>query len=92
MAEATSECSKCGKPRDTTGYPLWCLSCRAKNKREYEATKKEMSETRGYATGITAMRYYLAEQFRRYGSAGSFTGNEIAETIMRVKGPPNAEV
>jgi hypothetical protein len=45
-----------------------------------------MTESRGYATGVTAMRHYLAANFRQYGSAG-FTGIEIADTIMRVKGP-----
>lgn len=79
-------CTKCEAPRDTTGYPLWCTKCRTKHKREYEATKREMTESRGYATGVTAMRRYLAERFRQYGS-GSFTGYEIAATILNVKGP-----
>lgn len=80
-------CSKCNKELDTTGYPLWCKSCRAANKREYEATKKEMQESRGYAAGVAAMRAYLADNFARYGSAGSFNGNEIAHTIRTVPGP-----
>jgi hypothetical protein len=86
MAEITGECTRCGGQRTTSGYPLWCHACQAKRKREYEATKKEMSETRGFAAGVTAMRHYLAGHFRQYGPAG-FTGTEIAATIMTVKGP-----
>lgn len=80
-------CTKCESDLDTTGYPLWCKACRAKHKREYEATRKEMTESRGFAAGVTAMREYLAVNFRQYGTAGSFTGLEIAQTIMSVRGP-----
>lgn len=86
MAEPTV-CSKCDGALDTEGYPRWCKKCRAAHRREYEATKKEMSESRGFAAGMSAMREYLATNFRQYGSAGSFTGYEIADTIMRAKGP-----
>lgn len=79
-------CSKCDGSLDTSGTPHWCKACRAKYKREYDATVKEMTESRGYAAGVTAMRTYLAENFRQYGSAG-FSGSEIADTIMQVKGP-----
>ena len=84
---ASKKCTKCDGPLDTTSYPLWCLKCRAAHRREYEATKKEMSESRGFAAGMNAMREYLARNFRQYGSAGSFTGYEIADTILRAKGP-----
>ncbi len=87
VSSPVSTCSKCDKALDTTGYPLWCRSCRAANKREYENTRREMQESRGYAAGVTAMRHYLAENFRRYGTAGSFSGVEIAATIMQVRGP-----
>lgn len=80
-------CSKCEGALDTTGYPLWCKSCRAKNKREYEATKKQMQETRGYAAGVSAMRAYLAAQFLKFGTAGSFSGVEISRIIEHCKGP-----
>lgn len=87
MAESETLCSKCSGELDTTGYPKWCKACRASNKRDYEATKKEMAESRGFAAGVSAMRTYLAENFQQYGSSGSFTGMEIAATIMQVKGP-----
>jgi hypothetical protein len=45
-----------------------------------------MSESRGYAAGITAMRSYLADQFNRLGS-GAFTGHEISKLIQQAKGP-----
>lgn len=80
-------CSKCEGLLDTSGYPLWCRKCRAGNKREYEATKKEMQESRGYAAGISAMREYLAAKFREYGTQGSFTGIEVAHYITQSQGP-----
>jgi hypothetical protein len=85
--EMAPTCSKCSAPLDTTGYPLWCLACRAKHKREYEATKKEMTESRSFAAGCTAMREYLAKRFAEYGAAGSFSGAEVAGYIMQAKGP-----
>jgi hypothetical protein len=84
---AQANCSRCNGDLDTTGYPLWCKSCRAAHKREYEATKKEMQESRGFAAGQNAMRHYLAQQFDRYGSQGSFTGMEIARIILQSRGP-----
>lgn len=83
----TEPCSKCNSPLDTTGYPKWCKSCRAAHKREYEATKKEMQESRGFAAGQSAMRSYLVQQFARYGTQGAFTGYEIARMIQNCKGP-----
>lgn len=80
-------CSKCENSLDTTGSPKWCRACRAKYKREYDATVKDMTESRGFCAGITAMRQYLAERFRSYGTQGAFTGSEIAGIIMQAKGP-----
>jgi len=80
-------CSKCGNALDTTGSPKWCRACRAKYKREYDATVKEMTESRGFAAGCTAMREYLAKRFSEYGAAGSFSGIEIAKIIAQAKGP-----
>lgn len=88
--ERASACSKCESELDTIGFPLWCKSCRAKYKREYEATKKQMFESRGFAAGMTTMRHYLAQNFQQYGTAGSFTGAEIAAIIARVKDPASA--
>ncbi len=78
---------RCNNPLDTTGYPLWCKACRATNKRETEATKKEMTESRGYAAGVSAMRDYLAMKFGEYGAQGGFSGTEIAHYIRQSKGP-----
>jgi len=46
-----------------------------------------MTESRGFAAGCTAMRLYLAENFAKYGTAGSFAGSEIAAIIRTVPGP-----
>lgn len=83
----TMQCSKCDGVLDTTGTPKWCRACRAKYKREYEATVKEMTESRGYAAGVSAMRDYLAQNFAKYGSCGSFSGYEISQTIKSVRFP-----
>jgi hypothetical protein len=79
-------CSKCDGALDTEGYPKWCKACRAKHRREYESTRKEMSESRGYAAGVSAMRLHLAGHFERLG-AGSFAGYEIAALIRQARGP-----
>jgi hypothetical protein len=46
-----------------------------------------MQETRGYAAGVSAMRAYLAAQFLKFGTAGSFSGVEISTIITGCKGP-----
>jgi hypothetical protein len=46
-----------------------------------------MQESRGYAAGISAMREYLAVRFADYGTAGSFTGIEVARIISGSLGP-----
>ena len=80
------ECSRCEGPLDTTGYPLWCKKCQSAYRREYQATRKQMSESRGFCAGVTAMRNFLAKQFAQYG-AGSFSGTEIAALILQSKDP-----
>jgi hypothetical protein len=84
---AERPCSKCAGELDTAGYPLWCKKCRAANKREYEATKKEMQESRGYAAGVSAMRDYLVKQFAGFGGSGDFSGNDVAKMIQTCRGP-----
>lgn len=85
MPENT-KCSKCSSELDTSGYPQWCKVCRAKYKREYDETKAKLTESRGYAAGISAMRAFLYTRFDRLGS-GSFSGREIADIIARTPGP-----
>ena len=76
----TAICSKCEAALDTTGYPKWCKACRATHKREYEATKKEMSETRGFAAGAAAMKAAIANRVAALGN-GKFSGLQIASWI-----------
>lgn len=83
-------CSRCKGELDTTGSPRWCKKCRNDYQQDYQATRKAMTEGKGFAAGVQAMRQYLAENFRRYGSQGAFTGDEIAQTIINVKGPSPA--
>ena len=75
-------CSKCEKALDTEGYPKWCKACRAKYRREYEATKEEMNETRGYAAGCSAMRAFLAQYFMQWPNA-HISGTEISAMVQK---------
>jgi hypothetical protein len=79
-------CSKCEAVLDTEGYPKWCKKCRATHRREYEATKKEMGETRGYAAGCSAMRDFMATYFQQFGNV-KFSGIE-ASIMARKAGLP----
>ena len=81
------QCSKCQGPLDGAAGQNWCKACRAKYQREYEATRKQMTESHGFQAGVTAMRQYLVQRFSQYGTAGSFSGQEIAATIAQCKGP-----
>lgn len=58
MAE-TRNCSRCDNALDTEGYPRWCSSCRKAYKREYDQTRKEMGEGKGFLAGAEAMRLSL---------------------------------
>lgn len=75
-------CSKCEEPLDTTGYPKWCKSCRAKHRREYEEVRKKLT----FGEGIAAMRELMADEFDRLGS-GKFSGYECADLIRQAPGP-----
>ncbi len=79
-------CSKCEKALDTEGYPKWCKACRAKYRREYEATKEEMTETRGYAAGCSAMRDFMAGYFQQFGNV-KLSGFEVS-VMARKAGLP----
>jgi hypothetical protein len=84
---AEVNCAKCGNSCEPGSSRGWCKPCNAEYQRGYEKTKKEMTESRGYAAGVSAMRDYLIKNFAQYGSSGHFTGYEIADIIHRVKGP-----
>jgi len=83
----TAECSKCEGVLDTTAYPRWCRKCRAEHKREYERTKKEMSETRGFAAGASAMQAALAARVSSLGN-GKFSGLQLSRWIRSFKLDP----
>jgi hypothetical protein len=80
-------CSRCQAVLDTTGYPLWCKKCRAANKREYEATRKEMSESRGFRSGVAAAKGFLASEFRRAIGPALISGTEAAQLVEICRGP-----
>ena len=84
--EDLRKCSRCEKPLDTTGFPKWCKACQASYRREYNSTRKQMAETRGFAAGVAAMRKFLVDRFGGY-RIQHFSGPEIAGIIQRCDGP-----
>jgi predicted amidophosphoribosyltransferase len=80
------KCSKCEKKLDTEGTPRWCKKCRADYQREYQGLKKEMSETRGYAAGCSAMREFLSDYFKSLGNA-HVSGFEASVLVGRAGVP-----
>jgi hypothetical protein len=83
---ADLKCSRCEQELDTEGSPRWCKKCRAKYQREYQALRKEMGESRGYAAGCSAMRAFLESYFAQFGNA-RISGFE-ASTMVRKAGVP----
>lgn len=84
--EIDLKCSKCEKKLDTEGTPRWCKKCRAEYQREYQSLKKEMSESRGYAAGCSAMREFIAGYFMQFGNV-RLSGVE-ASMMVRKAGQP----
>jgi hypothetical protein len=82
MEDVSAKCTRCEKDLDTTGYPRWCRACKGKYQREYNATRKEMHETRGFAAGASAFRAAVVARMRLFGSA-HFSGAEVASMVER---------
>ncbi len=80
-------CSRCESPLDTTGNPQWCKKCRAKNQREYERTRKDMAETRGFAAGASATKAFIAECFEQQVRHANISGMEAARYVRACNGP-----
>ncbi len=80
-SEANDTCSRCENPLDATGSPAWCKACRAKYQREYQRTRKEMSESRGFAAGISAAKEFIAQCFEQQVRRASVTGIEAASYV-----------
>jgi len=71
----------CGKDLDTSGYPLWCKACRSKHRNAYNATVKDMSESRGFAAGVSAAKDFLAREFEGKIRGAMISGNEAARLV-----------
>ena len=80
-------CSRCEKALDTTGVPLWCRACRAEYQREYKALQKQMSETRGFAAGVSAAKAFVASEFETAIRGATINGFEAARLVRACKGP-----
>ncbi len=77
----------CGKPLDATGYPLWCKRCRADHRNAYNATVKEMSESRGFAAGVAATKDLIASEFMNAIRGAQINGYEAARLVRACRGP-----
>jgi hypothetical protein len=86
-AEETETCSRCEKPLDTTGTPGWCRACRATYQREYKSLQKQMSETRGFASGVSAAKAFVASEFETAIRGATINGFEAARLVRACKGP-----
>lgn len=86
MDAQTAKCSKCSGPLDTDRYPRWCRKCKAQYQREYQALKRDMTESRGYADGVADMRAHLAQKFEGLGG-GTFSGTDAAQWVRNEAGP-----
>lgn len=80
-------CSKCEKPLDTSGYPKWCQACRNAYRTEYNRTRKEMSETRGFCAGVSSAKQFIAREFQTKVGGAQLTGHEAAGLVLRCNGP-----
>jgi len=76
-----AKCSKCERDLDASGFPRWCKVCRAKYQREWCALRKEMSETRGFAAGVSAFREHLLKKFSAIPASYMFSGPVAAEWV-----------
>ena len=79
-------CSRCEADLDTNGYPKWCRKCRAKYRREYDSLKRQMSETRGFAAGCSAMRQAVRARFMHWPTA-MISGSEVSAQVQTMPGP-----
>ena len=92
MSETAKLCTKCGtNPRATeAGNNPWCKECRAAYQKSYSDAKAKMTESRGFAAGVTAMRWALARRFESFGR-GMFSGLEVADVIRKAPGPGDVD-
>ena len=80
-------CSKCEKDLDTTGFPKWCKKCRKSYNDEYKSLQKQMSETRGFAAGVSAAKHFIANEFDCSIRGATINGHEAARLVRACKGP-----
>ena len=87
IVDEDKTCSRCESPLDTTGNPQWCKKCRATYKREYERTRKDMAESRGFAAGVAATKDLIASEFMNAIRGAQINGYEAARLVRACRGP-----
>jgi hypothetical protein len=75
----------CTNPRAAAGY--WCKPCRAKYQQQYTAVQKQMTETRGFAAGVTAAKHFIANEFDCSIRGATINGHEAARLVRDCRGP-----
>lgn len=75
----------CGMILDREGSPKWCKKCWAIYQKEYQENHKEtlrkMTESRGYAAGISAFREHIVKKFEAIGTTATFNGAVAAKWV-----------
>ena len=95
MAEQTDSpelCSRCEKsPLDAEGFPKWCRECRRIYAKENRALKLQLTESRGFAAGVAAMRAHIAAHWGQWPSA-VFSGAEVSMKTRQLPGPNESQL
>ena len=79
--DTAAKCSKCDGVLDSTGFPKWCKACRRTWDKDYRALKLEMSESRGFAAGVSAARDHIVRKFEAIGTTATFNGAVAAQWV-----------
>ncbi len=75
-------CSLCDAQLDTTGYPLWCKSCRTLRKRALKEAHAQMATGKGFAAGAEQMR---ASQIAKLDEMASWATLEVRDVITWIR-------
>jgi hypothetical protein len=86
QVQSFEKCPKCEIRPSTPGRNRWCNECNAAYQREYQASREERMEGKGFAKGVDAMRREVSAHFEQFPFA-KFAGHEIAKMIATIPAP-----
>lgn len=87
MADQEKTCSRCEKPLDTEGYPLWCQACRTTYRRELNEMKKAMAEGKGYLAGAEAIRREMMARLTHMNPKAQLRVDKVFEWLRDFPAP-----